>query len=136
VPCDKTVSLRSRHEGALVVNADRDRVTQVLLNIVDNAVRYTPRGGTVVVSLEANEREIVIGVHDKGPGIAREELERVFEPFYQSSRSEVRRASGAGLGLSLAKQIVEVHEGRIWAESEVGKGTRVYFALPREAGME
>lgn len=137
VPGDKTIRLDSRYEGQLTVNADPDRIIQVLLNIVDNALRYTPTGGAVAISLDADEHNIRVGVHDQGPGIAPEELERIFEPFYQSTRREVRRASGAGLGLSLAKQIVEAHGGRIWAESEVGKGTKVFFTLTRaEEGME
>lgn len=134
VPADKTIEFDIRHPAPLAINADRDRITQVVLNILDNALRYTPSGGTVTISVGANSRSVRVGIRDQGPGIAPEEIERVFEPFYQSQRTEVRQARGAGLGLSLAKQIVAAHGGRIWAESEIGKGTVVRFTLPRETG--
>ncbi len=129
---DKTVRFNMRYHAPLPINADQDRITQVVLNILDNALRYTPSGGSVTITVDADERTARVGIRDEGPGIAPEEIERVFEPFYQSQRTEVRQARGAGLGLSLAKQIVAAHGGRIWAESEVGKGTEVSFTLPRE----
>jgi signal transduction histidine kinase len=101
----------------------------VLTNLLSNALRYTPRGGEIQVRLtEAGpspERNVTISIEDNGPGIEPAELPHVFERFYKSSDS-----GGMGLGLSIAKYLVEAHNGKIWAESEVGKGTTISFALP------
>lgn len=133
VPADKSVHIDVRSTEPVYVNADRDRITQVVLNILDNALRYTVAGGTVTITLDADSRIAQIGIRDQGPGIAPEERERVFEPFYQSQVAGDRQVRGAGLGLSLAKQIVEAHGGQIRAESKLGHGTEVVFTLPRTA---
>jgi len=115
------------------VNIDPQRVREVLTNLLSNAVRYTPRGGEIKVHLtEAGsgvERNVMISVEDNGPGIESADLPYIFDRFYKSSDS-----GGMGLGLSIAKYLVEAHGGKIWAESEVGKGTKISFMLPAEAG--
>lgn len=112
------------------ISVDPQRLREVLANVLSNALRYTPRGGVVNVQLmesgPAPDRSITITVQDSGSGIAAEELDQIFDRFYKSSDS-----GGMGLGLSIAKYIVEAHDGTIRAESEVGRGTRISFTLPR-----
>lgn len=111
------------------VYCDRTRIRQVILNLVSNAARYTERGG-VQVEIEEKAPYVVVRVIDTGPGIAPQDTERIFEPFYQGSNSVWRDRSGSGLGLSISKQFVELHEGRIWVESEPGQGSTFVFQLP------
>ncbi len=112
--------------------ADADRLHQVLVNLLDNAVRFTPAGGRVTVSVGDHESRLYIAVADTGPGIPATEIPLVFERFYRGDRSRARaeNESGAGLGLAIAKAIVEAHGGRIWAESAPGQGARFTFTLP------
>lgn len=107
------------------VRADRDRVLQVLGNLLDNAVRFTPPGGKVVVRAEPADAMVRFSVTDSGPGMPPDQVDRLFEPFWQA-----RRGAGTGLGLTIAKGIVEAHGGRIGAESRPGAGTTVWFTLP------
>lgn len=109
------------------VLADNDRAAQVLENLLSNAVRFTPRGGRVVLAAAAEGRQVRFAVEDTGPGIPAEERARVFERFWQGRRASRR---GAGLGLLIARGIVEAHGGRIWIEAPPGGGTRVCFTLP------
>jgi two-component system sensor histidine kinase ResE len=130
------ITIRQSHEGdPIVVLADADRIQQVLINLLDNAVRHTPSGGAVAVSVRRSGREAMCTVTDTGPGIPREELPHLFERFYRGDRSRVRGAShgGAGLGLSIARALVEAHGGRIWVESEPAQGAAVSFSLPLSA---
>jgi signal transduction histidine kinase len=115
---------------APVVMGDRDHLEQMLGNLVDNAVKYSPEGGEVDVTVKAQGDEAHVVVEDHGLGIAADQLERVFELFYRTEEAEARRTPGLGLGLYITRGIVERHGGRIWAESEVGGGTRVHVALP------
>jgi signal transduction histidine kinase len=114
-----------------IVDADPRRVTQVLRNLLDNAVKYSPNGGLVVVRGEAREAEVVISVADQGEGIAPEHLNRLFEKFFRIKSGLGRHVVGTGLGLPIARTIVESHGGRIWAESQSGRGTTFYFTIPR-----
>ncbi|MGA2975272.1 MAG: ATP-binding protein [Spirochaetia bacterium] len=118
--------------SALEVSADERRIKQVLFNLISNSLKFTPEGGDVTVALWAQEGSLGISVSDTGIGIPRAELEKIFDAFYQiKGRPSASRAPGSGLGLSLARQIVELHGGRIWAESEgEGKGSRLVFTLP------
>lgn len=113
---------------------DRTRVRQVLLNLLSNAGRFTSEGG-VTVAAEQKENEIIVRVTDSGPGISRENQQRIFEPFQQADASLRRRHGGTGLGLSISKRFVEMHGGRMWLDSTVGRGSTFFFALPlpREA---
>ena len=118
------------HGAAAAVLADRDRVGQVLANLVGNAIKFTPEGGRIVVSAEAQEREVRFCVADTGPGIEAQDLPHIFDRFWQVRR--VRRG-GVGLGLAIGKGIVEAHGGRIWARSRPGVGSEFFFTLPRAA---
>ncbi len=113
------------------VPGDEERLTQVLSNLLSNAIKYSPAGGQVIVRGRVEPQQVVVSVSDEGPGIAAADLPRVFDRFYRADSELTRRAKGAGLGLFLAKAIVEAHAGRIWAESTPGKGTTFSFSLPR-----
>ncbi|HEV8638964.1 MAG TPA: ATP-binding protein [Chloroflexota bacterium] len=112
------------------VRADLRRVEQVLRNLVENAVKYSPDGGTVTVRGDAEGGEAVVSVSDEGIGIAPEDLGRVFDRFYRADGTAVRKAGGTGLGLSICRGIVEMHGGRIWVESQLGGGSTFRFSLP------
>ena len=110
------------------VLADASRMQQVVVNLLHNAIKFTPSGGQVTVRAFQQDREIQFAVTDSGIGIATEDLPRIFERFYKVDRS--RATSGTGLGLAIARHLVEAHSGRIWAESQVGKGTTFFFTIP------
>ncbi len=115
-----------------ILDADPDRITQVLRNLLDNAVKYSPRGGLVIVRGEMLEDEVVISVADQGVGIAPEHLNRLFEKFFRAKSVLGRHVVGSGLGLPISRTIVDAHGGRIWAESQLGQGSTFYFTLPRK----
>jgi heavy metal sensor kinase len=127
---DKGLEFRLDRTDTAVVSGDWAELRQVLLNLLDNAVRHTPEGGVVSLTLRRSDREAVVVVADTGTGISGEDLPHVFERFYRADKSRSRVEGGAGLGLAIAKQLVELHGGRIWAESDVGKGSKFSFMLP------
>ncbi len=112
-----------------VVEGDERRIKQVIFNLLSNAVKFTPAGGAVDVGSSRVNGEVRISVADTGPGIAPEDHERIFEEF-QQSRAGLDQREGTGLGLALSKRLVELHGGRIWLESELGKGSTFVFTLP------
>jgi two-component system sensor histidine kinase BaeS len=116
--------------GILKANLDPSRFTQVLNNILNNALRYTPEDGRVELKTQATENKIQLSVKDSGEGVSSEEAQHLFDRFYRVDESRNRNDGGSGLGLAIAKSIVEMHNGRIWAESEKGKGLRVVIELP------
>jgi signal transduction histidine kinase len=127
---DKGLTLRGAVAGRPPpLTCDRDRLLQVLSNLVGNAISATPAGGSVLVRLEPAAHELVFVVVDTGPGIAADELGHLFERNWRSPRAPYR---GTGLGLAIAKGIVEAHGGRIWVESEVGAGSAFFFTIPSE----
>lgn len=113
------------------VEADPDRMAQVLGNILNNALRYSPEGGRIELRAARTSEGVEIRVQDHGPGLKPEDLTRVFDRFYRTDKSRQRDGGGSGLGLPIAKSIVEMHGGRIWAESEPGKGTCFVIRLPK-----
>jgi signal transduction histidine kinase len=108
------------------VLVDPARIQQVLSNLVGNAIKFTPRDGRVTVRVELDADGVRVAVVDTGPGIAPEQLPHIFGRFWQGKRSDRR---GLGLGLAIAKAIVEAHGGRIWVESTVGEGSTFYFTV-------
>ena len=110
------------------VLADVERARKVVTNLVHNAIKFTPAGGSILVSAEEQGQEVIIAVKDTGVGIPAEDLPRIFERFYKADRA--RSGGGTGLGLAIAKHIVEGHGGRLWAESVEGNGSTFYFSLP------
>jgi signal transduction histidine kinase len=113
-----------------VLEADPDRLTQVLRNLVRNAVAHTRPGGRVAVVGRAGNGWLSIAVSDDGPGIPPEQLERVFERFHRVDEARAPERGGTGLGLAIARAIVEAHGGRIWADSKPGAGTTISLQLP------
>src|SRR5262245_32586611 len=110
-------------------DGDERRITQVLMNLVGNAIKFTDAGEVCIEAAAANG-DMVVCVSDTGPGIAATEREKIFEEFRQAENSATQRKGGTGLGLAIAKRIVEMHGGRIWVESEVGRGSKFSFTLP------
>ena len=115
--------------GVDVVEGDERRIRQVIFNLLSNAVKFTPMGGAVDVSAAQVNGEVRVSVADTGPGIAVEDHERIFEEF-QQTKAGVEHLQGTGLGLALSKRLVELHGGRIWVDSELGKGSTFVFTLP------
>ncbi|HEX8171244.1 MAG TPA: HAMP domain-containing sensor histidine kinase [Thermoanaerobaculia bacterium] len=129
-----TVSIDYEAHRVPPVHADRHRILQVLSNLIGNSLKFTPPGGRITVRAEARESEVLFTVSDTGPGIPKENLNDIFSPYWQAKRAE---RLGAGLGLPIAKGIVEAHGGRIWVESEPGRGTRFHFTLlPADANAD
>jgi signal transduction histidine kinase len=112
------------------VNIDSRRISQVLFNLIDNAIAHTPRGGSITITARQLDNWVEISVEDTGEGIPAEDLSNVFERFYRVDKSRARATGGAGLGLAIAKSLVEAHGGRIEVRSEEGKGSRFSFTLP------
>jgi signal transduction histidine kinase len=122
------VTLAANRE-ADVVSGDERRIRQVIFNLLSNAVKFTPTGGAVDVRATRANGEVSVSVADTGPGIAAEDLRRVFEEF-QQTEAGIERGEGTGLGLALSKRLVELHGGRIWVDSELGRGSTFVFTLP------
>jgi signal transduction histidine kinase len=110
--------------------ADRRRLAEVLQNLLDNAIQYTPPGGQIMLSASANGSEVTFTVSDTGIGIPQTDQPRIFERFYRVDVARSREVGGTGLGLAIAKHLVEAHGGRIWVESEVGQGSQFHFTVP------
>jgi len=123
------IALTLRCERPCIVFVDQEQVREVLLNVLDNAIRYGSEGNPVTVDVEARADEVVVSIQDNGPGIRPEDRARLFEAWYQAAPM-VRPTAGMGLGLYVSRAIVDSHGGRIWVESEEGKGSRFSFALP------
>ncbi len=118
-------------EGALRVRADFDRARQVLLNLLGNALQYTPEGGQVTLTVTAERDAARFSVADTGVGLAGEDLQRVFQRFYRVDKSRARASGGSGIGLTIARHLAEAHGGRLWAESAgPGRGSTFHFTLP------
>lgn len=143
--CDRLLPLAEHGQVQLVnhtsddlppVEADQMRIEQVLSNLVDNALKFTPPMGTVTIHAEDAGDEVLVSVSDTGIGIAASELEKIFDRFYQVQSGSTRRYRGTGLGLTICKHIVEYHQGRIWADSVEGQGSTFSFVLPKRLVMK
>jgi signal transduction histidine kinase len=117
-------------DGIPLVHGDGPRLEQVMLNLMTNAAKFTPEGGTIFVKIRQQDNGLVIEVRDTGIGIAREQQDGLFKPYSRLS-SDRQRYPGLGLGLALSKQVVELHGGRIWVDSEPGRGSAFSFYVPR-----
>lgn len=129
---EKQISLSAELlDGLPSVFIDRDRIHQVLHNLIDNALRYTPAGGTIKTGAScATPGWVTVYVSDSGSGIAPDDLPHVFDHFYKADRSRHRGHGGAGIGLAMVKQLVELHGGKVWVESQKGNGSTFFFTLP------
>ena len=127
---ESKISILNKNGHAPPVLADSIRVKQTLLNLLDNAFKFTPHGGEIIVDAKTTEEEVEISVRDNGPGIFLEEQDKIFERFYQIENAATKRHYGIGLGLSICKDIAEAHGGRIWVESKERGGSNFVFTLP------
>ena len=109
---------------------DERKVKQVLVNLLSNAVKFTPEGGQIKVEANLGDSAVIVSVTDTGIGIAPEDQETIFEEFRQVGTNYAQKREGTGLGLSLTKKFIELHGGKIWVESEVGRGSKFTFTLP------
>jgi len=134
-PMARQQGLQLRTVGAAdagVIKADRSKFKQVLYNLLSNAVKFTPAPGTITVSVKDSSEQLTVSVEDTGIGMKAEDLPKLFREFEQIDGSYTRRYQGTGLGLALCRRFVEMHGGRIWAESQFGKGSIFTFTIPRE----
>lgn len=116
-------------ESPSLVNADRDRIEQVLINLITNAVKYSPGANKVIIRVSESDKEVIVSVTDFGIGIKKESMPKIFDRYYRVETGGIK-FQGLGIGLYIASEIVKRHEGRMWAESEEGKGSTFYFSLP------
>lgn len=116
-----------------MVDADVTRLRQVVHNVLANAVRHSPQGERVRVQVARDGRDAKVSVIDRGPGIAADDLGRIFERFYRVDDARGRAQGGAGLGLAIVRRLVELHAGRVWADSVEGEGTTITFTIPLAA---
>ncbi|MDR2157048.1 MAG: cell wall metabolism sensor histidine kinase WalK, partial [Clostridiales Family XIII bacterium] len=124
------INLIFNQDLSIMVNMDRDRIEQVTLNILSNAIKYTKEQGRIDVDVLRSGDEVNVAVMDNGMGIPEKELPRVFERFFRVDKARSSRMGGTGLGLAISRQIIEEHKGKIEIESIFGKGTKVTFSLP------
>ena len=126
----KGIGISLESLGAVPVDVDPDRIEQVLRNLLTNALHYSSNGDKVVVKLDTQDKGVMVSVTDTGIGISAEDLPHIFDRFYRVDRSRTRSTGGSGLGLAIVKQLVEAHGGKVWVESELGKGSTFSFSLP------
>lgn len=118
------------------IEIDEDKITQVIYNIISNALKYSPTGGKITYQLKEKGDFLLISISDEGVGIPKENVSKIFDRFYRVDKARTRKLGGTGLGLAIAKEMVNAHGGKIWAESKEGKGTTIYFTLPFEQDQE
>jgi signal transduction histidine kinase len=132
LPLAAEKSVRLQREGEMLsthIRCDRERILQVLGNLVGNAIKFTPEGGLISVGVQVEPDRVVFAVRDTGSGILDGDLPHLFEPYWQS-KTLARQKTGIGLGLAICKGIVEAHGGTIWADSKEGEGSSFFFTLP------
>jgi signal transduction histidine kinase len=133
---DETKLIVSTHtinligSGPVKITADRDKIGSVVSNLISNAVKYSPRGKLIEIDYKINGSMIVVSVKDEGMGIKPKDIDKIFERYYRVETKHTQHISGFGIGLYLSAEIIKRHEGKIWAESESGKGSTFYFELP------
>jgi PAS domain S-box-containing protein len=119
----------NNHHEKLMVNADRERIEQVLINIIGNAIKYTPESSEIIIDATKKENDILVDIRDTGIGIPQKDIDNIFLRFYRVSGS-ASSFSGSGVGLYISSEIIKSHGGKIWAESEIGKGSVFHFSIP------
>jgi signal transduction histidine kinase len=131
VAARKKVTFKVNAQGITRVSGDPDRLAQVIDNLLDNALRYSPENGVISINFhDADSGERICSIHDSGPGIPAEALPRIFDRFYRVENSRSKRGGEAGLGLSIVRSLLQAQGGSISAQSETGKGTTITFHLP------
>lgn len=125
---EKQVDLNFEPIESVFVNVDRDRILQVMINILSNALQYTPSGGSVNIQIFKKSENVIVVVQDSGVGITKQDLPHIFERFYRGDRSRSRKTGGSGIGLAISSKLILAHHGKIWATST--KGTEIHISLP------
>ncbi len=110
--------------------ADKERISQVITNLLTNAIKYSPAAHRIVVTLKKAKQEVIVSIQDFGMGIAKDQQEKIFERFYRTNGKKEKEIKGLGLGLYIASEIIKSHEGKLWVESKVGSGSTFFFSLP------
>jgi two-component system sensor histidine kinase VicK len=128
--------VRNIPKEALFVEIDTDKITQVLDNIISNALKYSPEGGKVTFAIDKLSSDIQIRIKDEGVGIPKESVNKIFDRFYRVDKARTRKLGGTGLGLAIAKEMILAHGGDIWAQSVEGQGTTVFFTIPYNPEQE
>ena len=123
-------NIKFKNKGSLIVKADRLRINQVLTNLITNAIKFAPLGGNINILTKKTSGKITIAVQDQGIGITKDQLQKIFERLYQVSDAQEKTYPGLGMGLYISKEIIKRHNGKIWVESKIGKGSTFYFTLP------
>ena len=125
--------------SAVFVEADRDRICQVMTNLLSNAVKYAPAGSGIWIRVDSPQQNcgglVKVSVADNGPGISAQDIENLFQKFFRVDNSTTRSAAGTGLGLAISKALIELHGGKIWVESELGRGSTFSFTIPKEGSL-
>lgn len=127
---DKVNFVRSLTKKKMHVWIDKDKITQVLDNVISNAIKYSPEGGRITFEASSTRKQLRVSITDEGIGMPPDTVDKIFDRFYRVDKSRAREMGGTGLGLAIAREIIDAHHGKIWAESREGKGTTVYFTLP------
>ncbi len=124
-----SLHIEKKSDKSIIVEADQNRIRQVIINLVENAVKYGNEGGQITVSLSHDKDQVQVAVKDDGPGIPEEHLKRIFERFYRVEKSRSKDKGGSGLGLAIVKHIIEAHQSKVHVTSKLGKGTTFVFRL-------
>lgn len=127
---DKNIELNLKEEKVENIIMDTDRITQVVINLVNNAIKFTRPGGIINVDILKSDKDAIVKIKDTGIGIKKEDQEKLFKPFVQVDSTDTRKFEGTGLGLSICKGIINSHGGKIWIESELSKGSTFQFTIP------
>lgn len=126
-----TAILSANSDDSYLVKADREKLKRVVTNLIQNSLKYMDKQKKIIVQLTSGNEDVLVEIKDNGIGISNKDLPYIFESFYRTDASRNSSTGGSGLGLSIAKKIIEAHEGEIWADSELGKGTSIYFKLKK-----
>jgi len=126
----KRIQIKTKIPSLPDIKMDDNRIEQVLTNLLDNAIKFTPKKGAITISAQKRKKDFLVRVKDNGIGVSKKDIERIFRPFVQVAPSYVKKHQGTGLGLTISRIIIEQHSGRIWARSKPKQGTTIYFTLP------
>jgi signal transduction histidine kinase len=125
-----THAINLAENGAIEINADRDKISSVISNLISNAVKYSPNSKRVEIGYHISGNSIVVSVKDEGFGINPPDLDKIFDRYYRVETNDTQHISGFGIGSYLSAEIIRRHDGEIWAKSEIGKGSTFFFSLP------
>jgi signal transduction histidine kinase len=129
---DKNISINYKHPGDVLVEMDLERIEQVLVNLIENAIKFSAPQTEVQINIKEDPTYVTVSIKDRGIGIAEENLKTIFDKFSTVPSAGIGKPEGTGLGLAICKAIIKAHDGKIWAESTIGVATTFYFPLPRK----